>query len=725
MTSHIRKIVKWSLCTGVAFAGIAQAQAQRAPQSSPTAQDDAVPEIVVTAERRETRLLDTPIALTAFTAADLEDANVSRIEDLAGQIPGVFIADRSLRTQSIAIRGLSADLNNPGLDQSVGIYVDGVYMGRATPGNASLFDLQRIEVLRGPQGALYGKNTIAGAINYITRLPGDTLEGRIEAGYGNYDAWQLRASASGPLSNGISLGLAGAIDQRSGFVHNTATGTDQDNLDALALRGTLRIQPSADIDIILRGDIGRDRTNAGSSDVLNNGAFAGTPLADADPNDRTVTQNRDPVQDRDTWGVSAEIDWTLGAGTLTSLTAWRGFTWHNFADNDYTVLDMLASGIDEDQQQVSQEIRYAGEAGALTYVAGLYYFHQQLDTNSISTVGVDLGIYPNPVDAIVKGDVTSDSYAAFLHGDYAFSDRLSLTAGLRYTYEKKKLVHAQQGDPLQLLLPNIPQRTLDRSEDNFSPSASLNYKPGEDVLLYASYSRGFKSGGFNVFGVSPTDDARYAPEHVDSYEIGAKAAILGGRGRIAIDVFRMDYSNLQVNQLINVGGVPRFMTSNAASARTRGLEAELVLRPARGFDLTATYTYLDANFVDYRNATSGGADYTGNRLPRAPEHSGSIAAQYVTPLAGSLELFVRGEATLHSRVYFGADNAYSQGGVALFNARFGIHDEKSGWGVYLWGRNIGNRDYAIQRSSGAIVPGQAIQTLGAPRTYGVEATFDF
>ncbi|MBO9499573.1 MAG: TonB-dependent receptor [Novosphingobium sp.] len=724
MRRKIVRAIRFGLLAGVASLAASAAQAQTGGDAAPAA-SDTLDEIVVTAERRETRLLDTPIAVTAFGAQDLADRDVTRIEDLAGSIPGVYVDQRSLRTQTIAIRGLSADLNNPGLDQSVGIYVDGVYLGRATPGNASLFDLERIEVLRGPQGTLYGKNTIAGAINYVTRLPGDTLRGTIDAGYGNYNAVELRAAISGPLAEGISAGIAGAVDRRDGFTYNIATKTRQDDLDALALRGTLRFQPSADLDIILRGDVSRDRTNSGASDVLSNGAFAGTPFADASPTDRRVNQDLDPVQNRDAWGLSAEIDWKAGGGTLTSLSALRGYKWHNFADNDYTTRDMLSSGIDETQRQFSQEIRYAGSAGGLTYMLGGYYFHQTLDTASISTVGPALGIYPTPVNATIVGDVTTDSYAAFAHGDYAFSDTLSLTAGLRYTSEKKKLVHQQTGDPLGILLGTYARRTLDRSEDDLSPSASLNFKPAKDVLLYASYARGFKSGGFNVFSVSPTNDARYAPEHVDSYEIGLKASLFAGHGRIAVDAFRMDYANLQVNQLVNVGGVPRFMTSNAASARSRGVEVEFALRPVAGFDLSATYAYLDANFIDYRGATSSGADYTGHVLARAPKHSGSLAAQYSAPVAGALELFLRGQMTVRSRIYFAADNAFAQGNVALFDARVGVHQSKQGWGLYAWGRNLGNRDYAIARSGGAIVPGQTIQSLGSPRTYGLQATFDF
>ena len=694
-------------------------------QAAAAAEPEPGTDIIVTAERREGRLIDTPISLSAFTSADLENRDVTRLEDLAGFVPGLFIEEGSLRTQTLAIRGLSADLNNPGLDQSVGIYVDGVYLGRATPGNAALFDLERIEVLRGPQGALYGKNTIAGAVNYITRLPGDELRGRVELGYGNYDSIRVRGAVSGPLGRGVSASVAGALDKRDGFAENTMTGTREDDIDSLAVRGALRFQPADSFEVVLRGDYSRDRTHAGALDILDNGAFAETPLADADPWDRKIAKDQDTVQDRDVWGVSGEIKWGVGNGELVSLTAYRGFKWSNIADNDYTVLDMLASGIHEDQTQFSQEFRYGGTAGALTYVAGLYYFHQSLDTEARSRIGPGFEIYPEQVTASIFGNVDTDSFAAFAHGDYAFSDTLSVTAGLRYTYEKKLLVHSQAGDPWEVLLPTTAPRNIRRSEDDFSPTLSLNYKPADDMLLYARYARGFKSGGFNVFSVTSTDDARYDPEHVDSFELGFKAGLPGVKGWLAVDLFHMNYANLQVNQLVLVGELPQFVTSNAAKARSQGLEAEFHLQPIDGLDLAATYSYLNAKFTDYSNANTSGDDYTGNRLPYAPRHSASLSAQYVTPLSGNIDLFLRGEASVRSRIHFEADNLYSQAGLALFNARIGVQDSEAGWGLHAWMRNIGNRDHVVNRTGGAIVPGQVIQALGAPRTFGIQASFDF
>lgn len=683
-------------------------------------------EIVVTAQKRQTNLQDTPIAITALTSSALSDRAATRIEDIAGAIPNVYIDQRSLRSQAIAIRGLSADLNNPGLDQSVGLYVDGVYLGRATPGNASLFDLERVEVLRGPQGALYGKNTIAGAINYISKLPDNTLRGSIQGGYGNYDAWSLRGVISGPISNDkVAASVAASVDQRDGLTRNLATGNRLDDLDSVAARGTLLFRPSEGLEIVLRGDISRDRAFAVASDIFDNGVLAGSPLADSDPFDRAVVQEFDSTVRRDVWGVSGDINLELGNGKLTSITAYRGFKWRNLTDNDNTVLFMLNSGIAERQNQFSQELRYAGKAGALDFVVGGYYFHQSLDTVATSIVGPDLGVYPNPVIGTVNGDVTTRSLALFGQGEYHFSDKISLSVGMRYTDERKSLVHSQVGDPFQLLLATYPQRTVKRSEDNFSPSASLNFKPSEDILLYGSYSRGFKSGGFNAFSITPTSDALFEPEYVDNFELGLKSTFLNGRARFNLALFWMNYRDLQVNQLLLISGVPRYETSNAARARSRGLEAEFAFQLAPRVEIAANYSMLDAKFADYRNATVAGDDYTGNRLPGAPRHSGSVSVQYDNSIWGDWNFFARTEIVARSRIFFAVDNAYSQSSVGLLNSRIGLHTPDGPWGIYLWGRNLTNRTYATDRYASPILPGQVGHVLANPRMYGVELKLSF
>ncbi len=684
-------------------------------------------EIVVTAQKRVARMQDIPVAISAITAQSIRDAGITRIEDFSNSIPNVYFDKRNLRDSSISIRGIVSETNNPGVDQGVGVYVDGVYIGRPTAINTSLFDLERIEVLRGPQGTLYGKNTIAGAINLISRKPDDEARVEARARYGNYDAMSGYISMSGPLAPGkVYASVAGTIEKRDGYITNTFTGTDLDDADSIAGRATLLFKPQDNLEIVVRADASRDRTNSGASEVLDNGAFTGAPFADADPTDRMIANNLDTIQDRDIFGTSLELNWSFDMGTLTSISAYREFDWYNFADNDFSVLNMLASGITEDQHQYSQEIRFASPSGTrFEYVVGAYYYYQTLDTIASALVGPDLGIYPDDVTADIFADVTTESVAVFGQGTYNINDQFSLTAGLRYTDEQKKLKHSQTGDPFELLQAALGEQNFKRSDSELSPTISVNYKPNDDMLLYASFSRGFKSGGYNAFSITATDSAQYEPEFVSSWEVGFKSDLLDRKLRFNAAAFYLDYKDLQVNQLLLVGGIPQFQTSNAAKAESKGVELELTARPVQGLDLAASYGYLDATFDDYQNATSSGDDFTGNRLVKAPKHNFSVSGQYVTPVTDRINVFARAEVTYRSRVYYSANNILSQGGVALVNGRIGLAESESGWEIYLWGRNLTDRDYVINRLAGVIVPGQTIQSLAAPRTYGVEARVKF
>jgi iron complex outermembrane receptor protein len=700
------------------------------PPTGPTqgaAAPGQVEEVVVTAERRSEKLQQTPISITALTSTTVADAGIKRVQDFANMLPNVYIDDRNLRGQNIAIRGISADLNNPGLDQGVGIFVDGVYLGRATGANTNLFDLQRIEVLRGPQGTLYGKNTIAGAINYISREPNDQFYAEGDLSYGNYSAVTGDAIVSGPLVPGkLFASLGGSFDEREGLIKNLDTGTRLDNRNGQSGRFQLVAMPNDDLKFILRADVSRDRTHSGASEVTDNGAFTGSPYAQLAPDSREVSQNLDPVQNRDTGGVSAEIDWTTPAGVLTSLTAYRFSDWINIADNDFTELDMLASGVKEDQNQVSQEIRFASSAsGPFDYVVGAYYFHQGLDTDSKAIIGPALGIYPTDVDADILAKLSTDSYAAFAHGDYHITDQWSLSGGVRYTREDKSVTQSQIGDPYGALLATQPDRTIDRSEAAVSPTISLNFKPTADFFYYATFSQGYKSGGFNVFSivtpyVSPASNAEFQPEHVNNYEGGFKSEFFERRLRLDVSIYYMDYQNLQANELILVGGLPQFETSNAAKARSEGAEIELEARPTREVTVNLTYGYDNATFVSYKDATSTGADYTGHTLPRAPKNNASAAVQWIHPVANDLNLFARVDASYRSKIYFAPDNGLTQGDLALVNARVGVEAQSGRWGVYLWARNLGGANYAIDKEYGVIVPGQVTEALAAPRTFGVE-----
>jgi iron complex outermembrane receptor protein len=702
------------------------------PFASPAllAAEAGLEEIVVTATKRAASIQDVPVSITALTGDALDQAGVGRVDDIASGAPNTFInTGGGLRTTSVTVRGISSNPNNPGVDPAVGVFVDGVYMSRPTTLNGNLYDLERIELVRGPQGALYGKNTIAGAINFISRAPSPELTGEARVGYGNYSDTTFYGMLSGPLGSERVLGrISGSWQKRDGLIDNLATGTELNDVDAQSVRAALLWKATDSIDVTLRADTSRDRTNAGASEIYLDGAFDGTPLADASPWDRKVANDRDTVQDRDSDGVGLQVDAGWGPGTLTSITAYRQFDWHNVADNDFTVLNMLSSGIDEDQAEWSQEFRYVSDAtGPFQYVLGAFYSDQSLDTASTATVGPDLGIYPEEVQGVIHADLTTESFALYGQGSYDFDDRWNLTVALRYSDESKQVDHSQTGDPFQILLPDQPLQHLSRSDNEVSPSASVTYRIRDGAQAYASYGRGFKAGGYNVFSISMTDTAEYDPETVDSFELGVKSQFADDRVRLNAALFYMDYKDLQVNQLVLENGVPQFTTSNAASATSQGLEVELAAQVAEGLEFDFAYGYTDATYDDFRNANFAGDDFSGNTLPEAAKHTVTTALNYRRSLGSSLEMTARADLSYRSSAFFEPDNVeqYEQGDYTLLGARLGLASADGRWGVTAWGRNLADEEYVVFRGDGVIVPGQSIQTLGLPRTYGVEVSIGF
>ena len=690
------------------------------------AQDQSVglEEIVVTARKRSENAQTIPISLTALGEQALTRSGIERFEDVVQFVPNMSITG-GLGTAlqgEIGIRGISTLVRVIGVETGLGFYVDGIYTGRPETFSTELVDVERVEVLRGPQGTLFGRNTIAGAINIITKTPGDEVTGKLEAEYGNYNLFRLKGVISGPLIEERLYGeIAATYASRDGTYKHISGGRDLDDIDSTTFRAKLRATPSDSLEIILAGDGMFDRNHPNFTQVLELALpvpVTTTPF--------TTNRNRENKLNKDIWGLSATINYDAGFGTVTAISSYRKSKFTAFLDEDGNQIDLFNSEWTDRVDIFTQEVRLAGRLGErLDYVAGIYYLNQKADTFRPFMTGAD---FPIPVLANFPitqvGSVDTESIAGFAHLTYQLADRLSLAAGLRYTHEKKDAVYNQTGAPI---VPDIAT-TEGFSDNALSPSATLSYNVTDDVLTYASFSRGFKSGGFNTDFVPDASSIMVKPEFASSYEVGLKSDLFDRRLRLNFAAFYTDYTNLQVSQIDPA--IVGVRLTNAGQAKIKGLEVEMTARPAAGLDLNASLGYIDATYKTYPNcaanpATGGLLDCSGNRIKSVPKWTAALAAQYRYPIQNLGDFVVRGEWTYHSSQFFDTLNtARLRGGSAsLLNGRIGLSTER--WELFIWGKNLTNNLYAafMDDRSAILVP--LTVAYGAPRTYGVTATAHF
>jgi iron complex outermembrane receptor protein len=697
---------------------------------------NVIEEIVVTAQKRSESIQDVPISMQAFSGADLERASVNNLDGVAYRVPNVSInMTGSVRTPRIVLRGIFSEPNNGGIEQAIPATIDGVPQGRAATLITGLYDLDRIEVLRGPQGTLYGSNAIAGIINAYTKEPGPKFEGRLHGTVGNYGLYQVDGTLNVPVTDKVFVrGSAGKI-QNSGYTKNINLGTKLNSTDNTSGRLAVKILPSDNLTVTLRGSGSQDDIAGVAFDIRTVGPGANTPArvgaaVDADPYDRQVLNDFQGYDHRKTFSASATVDLVVGGYTLTSISGLQGFTFNNYADSDYTNLAILNTGLTESQHQFTQELRVSSPADqALRFVAGLYYYHQGVTDyllanlgRGASVLGIPAAILPQNF-TIAYGTVKTNDYAAFGQATYRITDQFSVTAGLRYESVRKNMVYAQ---PRNAILGFAPfNLTPSAADDKASPQGSLEFRPNGDILVYAKVARGFKASGFNL-STNTQPNITYRPENLTSYEAGLKSTLLSKRLVFNADLFRYDYKDLQVNQLVaNPGSVSTIQASNAAKARSQGIELELQAIPVEGLTLTAGYGYADSKYLSFPGATAAGADYSGNRMQFAPKHSLDLSGEYEFPVGALGTMYARVEYQYRSDAFGTPSNALNQllDPVKLVNGRIGLRTEK-GWEIAVWGKNLSNNNYATNITPNPFLASTS-HALGPPRTFGADATLRF
>ncbi|MGK6354694.1 TonB-dependent receptor [Sphingomonas sp. DT-207] len=788
-------------CLAALVAGSASAQevastAIAAPELGTPPDEDVVDEvgtedqpIVVTARRREERAQDVPIALSVVGGEALAARGDYRLDQVQQLVPSLQVFSFNPRNTNINIRGLGSNvaLTNDGIENGVGLYIDGVYYGRVGQSQFDLVDLDRIEVLRGPQGTLFGKNTTAGAINISSRLPSTSgYEYSAEATVGDYGYHQLRGSASGPIVDGLLAARVSIADtHRDGFIENVTTGRKVHDYDNFTLRAQLLITPAEALSIRLIGDYSKQEQHCcinlpvSTFTTYENGAAIAnnfdqraarldyTPLP-LDPFARRTDANSHFQANMNTGGFSGEISYDFGGATLTSITAWREWNWFPANDSDYTSLSVNLQNQQQNfQRQFSQEVRLGSNGSrSFDWVIGAYYFWQVIRGYGTAAYGADAPRWLFPADPIAVSDAAVNGFvsksqsdphtrsiAGFGQAVWHIDPRLSLTVGLRFTHEDKWGGYSSRhvaGQSLAGLTPAQatraqairtslnPQQSfeVDASDDSFSWLGTLAWKPSEDVLLYATWSRGSKSKGINLTNLPAIASPVVEPEETDNFEAGIKSQFFDRKLTFNLAGYWTNVSNYQttiVQQVIGTNSYVNYI-ANIPKARSRGFEADLAWQAARWASFTGSVAYTDATYVDYpvgptpverlnpTPAQPGGfpqQDMSGERLAGVPEWSASLGGDLWTPLTRDAEGYVHADWSWRSEYYTVASNSrYGLvPGYDLVNLRLGVRLEDGKADLSVWARNLFDRDY--YQTLGVVNYGLVTATIGDPRTIGV------
>lgn len=694
---------------GVVFVAAGVALPAGAFAQAPTAATaQTIEEIVVTARKRDERIQDVPMAISAVSGDRLERSGGDNLRDIGSLFPGVSFNDSNGSGGEFSIRGLTSA--GSGSDTSIGLYVDEVFVGDESAMSQRLYDLQTFQILKGPQGTLFGRNSVAGAVNIVTRKPEADFGGSIDATIGDYGLRQYGVTLNVPLVSDRLMARVSYVDRkRDGYLKNSAQpGVRGNDEDGHSLRAHLLGRPTDTLDVLLSIDDSHDDTCDNMFKVI------GGLLADGNT-DPDVSAWDGPCNSvRDVSGISLRADQKLGGLTLTSITAYRERETKFLTDRDFTALPILATGLNTDEHQFTQEVRLASAGNErINWVVGAFYFERDYLQDTILDLGPGFlgpGLR-NVVNALA--DTSTRSLAGFGSVEFRLTEALSAEVGLRYTSEDKSLDYEQTAT---LPIPGFGvvapfHKEVDGGE--WSPTLTLTYRVQPDAMMYARIARGFKSGGFNAGPSSDPSRIEFAPEFLTSYEIGYKGVFLDGRAIFDGDVFYLDYSDIQQSDQDGAG----FYIGNAASARSYGVETQFSFKVLDQLSLHGGLGYVDAKYDEF------GAR-SGNELARAPKWTGSLGAELDFPVGDAGSFVLMPEVAYRGANYVDSANTelFRQEANTVVNVRAGF-ESKAGWSVVGWVRNLTDERYTLGGFSVAPIV-QAV-TISPPRTYGVDFRWSF
>ncbi len=728
------RVLAWGMVSALAMVpSLAYAQAAEEPA------DNGVGDIVVTAQRREENLQDVPISVTAISSDTLAAVGVAGTTGISQIVPSVQMTTSGPST-IFFVRGVGNTSGNVGEEGANAFYVDGVYLGDLTSAGTKFNNIQRIEVLKGPQGTLFGRNSSGGLVNIITREPGDETVVQGKAGFGNYNTLQGQLYAATPLSDKVSIDVSlTGKDQQQGFGTNLATGRDVGLGWYWGARSKLVFRPGDATKIVLSGDYYKDHNDYVNGFYLTKGSVGtGGYRYPGDYNLNTVDNGYAHIQ---TYGGSLTIEHEFDFATLTSITARRGVKVSSTFDADYTNLRLVNAFVPSRVNTFQQELRLASATTRpFNWQLGVFYYNAKANVDGFRLTGLAFGGLNNGTST--RAEMKTDSYAAFGEAGYDLTDTTHIIAGVRYTKDERTYVGTVTTIQTGAIVAPPGQKL---STGKVTYRVALRQDLTDKINVYASYNRGFKSGIFAATG-NPADPA-VGPQTIDAFEVGLKSQLFDNLVRFNLAGFHYKIDDYQIRAQPEPG---RTLLQNAATVKVDGVEGELTIAPAKGLTFNFIGTYLNSRFADFPfsqftyqspatcnargatpagqttgSATGGGincfGNASGNRTPLSPRFASSASVTYRADLGEQSELIFNALWNHSGRIYFEADNRLSQKAYNVVNFSFELRPNKN-WGVELWGNNMFDERY-YQTGVGGTTGDHS--EYAPPRTYGVNLKFDF
>ena len=753
-------MIRTIACTLV-FIGVATV-AENAPAAA------TIEEIVVTATKRPQSLQDVALAVSVMDGTMLDDQGIDSLEELTYYVPSVQISEAAVST-NIFIRGVGSGVNY-GFEQSVATFIDGVYFSRSRSARNPFLDVARVEVLKGPQGVLFGKNSIAGALNITSRQPTETWENSLTAYWEpDFNTRMITGVTSGPLTDTLGMRLVGRYSDTDGYLDNSLVNEDEPERDEWALRGTLQWAPTAQLTMTLKAEASEfDVTGRADQLTVSTPAMLSLvqsidPAAEGAFDYNKSGPGVDPFfteefDNTETRNVMLNIDYGLGEHTLTSITSYIAYEYDKNDDVDFSNLSLLAYPGEQDYDAWSQELRITSPlSDRFEYIVGVYYSSEDLTSNK--RVDINLAAVP-ALDAVLPGAIPrtgarnqffqqdTKNWAVFGQGTLHLSSVLRVTAGLRYTEDEKKankrLYFSQIGsavlDPLTnatypaLALGNPHEfDDLELDEDKLTPSVTVEWDVTGNVMTYATYGQGFKAGGFdedNINGDPASEE--FDPETVDSYAVGLKASLASGAAYLNVELFRSDFDDLQVSTF---DGTAAFLVGNAAKARSQGVDVDFRWQATESLALGGALSLLDAEYESYAEGPcvfGAGAvcDLTGENLQFAPEYSGNVYGEYFWSVFQNWELGLQASVNFSDAydIPGDLDPVVAQDSFYKLNARVSLNSADGRYGFALIGKNLTDEkttSWGNDVPLGAFIGNNYFQFIDPPRTIGLQASVNF